>query len=514
MIRRKAKDYGGSSLELGGATNLIKYVPMKRRMSVNVVRYLILILLGVILHAGYKLMVNSNSEREYTGSPHDDVLNDDVAEITENALKDSQNIMFDEEWEHKEKIENKLKMHSKTVLEKQMKSHKERASVAKSLNPAKDVNTIDDLKSKNDKRLSKQNLDKGHQSNEIEYNDIIGELDPKDNTEIEDLKNEMKIENQIAKLMDEDRNLEKLSEVPVEESTDPKKPVQRDPKVQKEFQQKADQIVRVVKGNVQSVVLSEGGHHSHEIPVFVTAASQQTFGQIEHLVASIQYFYPQENLYIFDLDLTDDQRKKLSSFCNVRMRGFWFNLFPKFIQDLSNFHWRPLIIQTALAEFGHITWINPGLKVSSTVFSELVHKSEDPGVLIIGQSADYSTFAVTNPGMYKYLAVDRTDLFKFPHIEIKAMIIHNNDDVMNHFMKILTACAVDERCLSPFGASSDCTFDVTGREYANCHRFDESAVNIILKNWLGHKPSSYMVKSTFLQPINKYDRVNPKICNE
>lgn len=58
MIRRKAKEYGGSSLELGGATNLIKYVPMKRRMSINIVRYLILILLGVIIHAGYKLMVN------------------------------------------------------------------------------------------------------------------------------------------------------------------------------------------------------------------------------------------------------------------------------------------------------------------------------------------------------------------------------------------------------------------------------------------------------------------------
>lgn len=58
MIRRKAKEYGGYSLELGGATNLIKYVPMKRRMSINIVRYLILILLGVIIHAGYKLMVN------------------------------------------------------------------------------------------------------------------------------------------------------------------------------------------------------------------------------------------------------------------------------------------------------------------------------------------------------------------------------------------------------------------------------------------------------------------------
>lgn len=261
--------------------------------------------------------MKSNSEREYAGSPSDDVLNDDVAETTEGGFKDSQNLAFDDEWEHKEKIENKLKIHSKTVLDKHMKSQKEDPTIAKNHNLDKDVNVKDDEKSQNSKMLNKQPIDKNHQSNEMEYNDIIDELDPKDNLEIEDLKNEMKIENQIAKLMDEDRNSEKVAELPVEESSDLKQPVQRDPKVQKEFQQKADKIVRVVKGNVQSVILSEGGHHSHEIPVFVTAASQQTFGQIEHLVASIQYFYPQETLYIFDLDLNEGQRKKVYTYINT-----------------------------------------------------------------------------------------------------------------------------------------------------------------------------------------------------
>lgn len=258
--------------------------------------------------------MKSNSEREYAGSPPDDVLNDDVAGITESGFKDSQNLAFDDEWEHKEKMENKLKIHSKTVLDKHMKSQ---TTIAKNLNLDKDVNVKDDEKSQNSKMLNKQPIDKNHKSNEMEYNVIIDELDPKDNLEIEDLKNEMKIENDIAKLMDEDRNSEKVAELPVEESSDLKQPVQRDPKVQKEFQQKADKIVRVVKGNVQSVILSEGGHHSHEIPVFVTAASQQTFGQIEHLVASIQYFYPLETLYIFDLDLNEGQRKKVYTYINT-----------------------------------------------------------------------------------------------------------------------------------------------------------------------------------------------------
>lgn len=54
----------------------------------------------------------------------------------------------------------------------------------------------------------------------MEYNVIIDELDLKDNFEIEDLKNEMKIENDIVKLMDEDRNLEKVVELLVEEFLD------------------------------------------------------------------------------------------------------------------------------------------------------------------------------------------------------------------------------------------------------------------------------------------------------
>ena len=57
MIRRKAKEYGVSSLELGGASNVFKHVPIKRRIPMKTVKYLILILLGFILHSGYRFIM-------------------------------------------------------------------------------------------------------------------------------------------------------------------------------------------------------------------------------------------------------------------------------------------------------------------------------------------------------------------------------------------------------------------------------------------------------------------------
>lgn len=138
-------------------------------------------------------------------------------------------------------------------------------------------------------------------------------------------------------------------------------------------------------------------------------------------------------------------------------------------------------LQTYLIEHGHIIWINPGFEVSFTVFSEQIwgsggvdHRTEQRLLYVCRHKA----------GIYKYLAVNRTYLCKFRHIDIKAIIINNTNDVMNHFMKIFAACAFKECC--PIGASSNCTFDLSGREHANRHRFDELAVKLILKNKLGH----------------------------
>lgn len=47
----------------------------------------------------------------------------------------------------------------------------------------------------------------------------------------------------------------------------------------------------------------------HEFPPFVTAAGDRTFQQVTQLVASLQSNMPGRKIYIYDLDLTADQKK-------------------------------------------------------------------------------------------------------------------------------------------------------------------------------------------------------------
>lgn len=138
-------------------------------------------------------------------------------------------------------------------------------------------------------------------------------------------------------------------------------------------------------------------------------------------------------------------------------------------------------LQTDLVEYGHWIWINPWIKESSTVFSEHVQNSEDLDVLIIRESADYSTFAVTNPGMY--LAVNRVDLLLIlKHYYLQHWWRHEPFKENSCRMRVRGVLFESLQCFL------NCTFDVKSREYAHWHHFDWSAINIILKNWLGHKP--------------------------
>ena len=161
--------------------------------------------------------------------------------------------------------------------------------------------------------------------------------------------------------------------------------------------------------------------------------------------------------------------------------------------------------QTALAEFGHMIWINPGVKLTSHEFAMVVHDSHETGIRLISEDAGYSTYAVTHPGMHRFIPVDKAGmdrLKKDPHLEIKAMVIHNTQEIHENFMKHFTACAMEESCLAPPGAKWQCSFDFTGRRYANCHRYDESAANILLKKMFGFDTGKFTVtKASMFRPV-------------
>jgi hypothetical protein len=55
----------------------------------------------------------------------------------------------------------------------------------------------------------------------------------------------------------------------------------------------------------------------HEFPPFVTAVRATTVKEVTQLIASIQEFFPGRKIYVYDLDLDKDTKRKVRAHYRV-----------------------------------------------------------------------------------------------------------------------------------------------------------------------------------------------------
>ena len=161
-----------------------------------------------------------------------------------------------------------------------------------------------------------------------------------------------------------------------------------------------------------------------------------------------------------------------------------------------------------------MTWVNPNFRLGTQQLAPLVHDSHETGILVIGQSASYTTFSATHPDMLKFIQTNEQKLSQNPHIEIRAIMVHNTKEVHDQIMRVFTACALEPSCLAPPGAKWQCRFDFTGRKHADCHRFDESALNILLKNMFDFDMASFTRRNNYFRPYDESYKPKLKLCRD
>jgi hypothetical protein len=159
-------------------------------------------------------------------------------------------------------------------------------------------------------------------------------------------------------------------------------------------------------------------------------------------------------------------------------------------------------------------WVNPRYRLTTQEIAPLIHESHETGILAVGQSTAYTTFAATHPDMIKFIPTNIEKLSRELHFEIRAIFIHNTPEVHENIMKVFTACAMEDSCLAPNGAKWACRFDFTGRKPAGCHRFDESALNILLKNWFDFDMSKYARRNNYFVRYDSSYRPALKTCRD
>ena len=118
---------------------------------------------------------------------------------------------------------------------------------------------------------------------------------------------------------------------------------------------------------------------------------------------------------------------------------------------------------------------------------------ENGGMVLFG-STGHSTFAVTHRAMFDFLPTDVERQKTITQHIGGIILVYNTRIIFKHVLRWMYLCALEETCIAPI-RTTGCSF-TNGRYkyFANCHRFDQSLMNILLSNHFGYNETKYVAK--------------------
>ena len=170
------------------------------------------------------------------------------------------------------------------------------------------------------------------------------------------------------------------------------------------------------------------------------------------------------------------------------------------------------LLQEVLEESPAVFWIDSSIYFTSNnfsaVFRQLDHQKK--GVLSFSNSRT-SIFEVTHPEMYQYLPMSTVRAKRVSVPESGCILLYRTADVYNHIVRWWLLCALQQQCMAPTTSQLHCNRR-NRQTYAGCHRYDQSALNILLANLFPNKDLTCLSTSKVLEVRRRRKRTELKRC--
>lgn len=141
----------------------------------------------------------------------------------------------------------------------------------------------------------------------------------------------------------------------------------------------------------------------------------------------------------------------------------------------------------ALREFPGVLWLDSStyFVASAADFVDVTSAAKTAGMALLTSAGSRVTSSVTHSRMFAYLPVGR-EISQKPQRQAGIALYYRSHRVIGHIIRWYVYCALDDQCIAPNNATLTCN-DATGTgsriSGKFCHRYDQSAINIIASNY-------------------------------
>ena len=162
-------------------------------------------------------------------------------------------------------------------------------------------------------------------------------------------------------------------------------------------------------------------------------------------------------------------------------------------------------MQDALLEYPGVFWIDSSVRLhasSDVIYDDVVRTN---GGLFFS-STGHSSFAVTHQMMYEFLPSNQGALKRTEQRE-SVMLLFRTKFMYENILFWIVLCALEEECIAPIYTRA-CNFasgEAKFATFANCHRFDQSAMNILMANSHNFPEGNELDSSAAILSVDRND---------
>ena len=224
--------------------------------------------------------------------------------------------------------------------------------------------------------------------------------------------------------------------------------------------------------------------------VYVSALSDNHFKEAKDMFKTVIGYLPKNKLILYNLGLNEEHIKELSAYENVEIRPFPFKNYSSLphVKNLHTYAWKPIIVKIVSMEYDIIMYGDTSVRLlSCNLTAALQHLLQFP-ILSGDPLRYYRAIQYTHEGMIKYLhyPASRKDMADVGSIQAGVWLMWANDVMKKKLIDPWVDCALHKECIAPSGAKSiPCGKRSNDGHYIGCHRFDQSALNLILAREFG-----------------------------
>ena len=224
--------------------------------------------------------------------------------------------------------------------------------------------------------------------------------------------------------------------------------------------------------------------------VCLTALSDNHFKEAKNMFNSVQRCLPDTKIIVYDLGL-NQHKQEVKSYTNVELRSFPFGDYVHLphVKNLQTYAWKPIIVKLVTEEYDVIMYGDSSMRMlSCDISSALEHLINFPYFNCHPRPPERA-IEFTHDGMMQYLHYpkNRKDMKDVYVLEANAWLLLANSLMKEKLLEPWLDCALHKECIAPQGAKLlPCRKPVQhDGHYIGCHRYDQSALNMILVREFG-----------------------------